>query len=266
MPSYIRDLMVRNVVLDDDAIQELNATILRRVNALNSSTQDPERQLSQIYVVRFDGRGYRTFSVDEAWSYYKSATRVERVILQAESRTGLNTNHMFGEQIEVRLDTDSQGSSHILVGGDSKDWVETTFSELETVVRRSRSLPTAIIRTQWTALVLQLLGVFAGVLLCLWLATATAPFLKDVEYPRALAFAFWFLVYSNLWTYLQQQAMRGIGMLFLSVRFSRKGEHWGLAIFRKAIEATGVAFALWVLAWLSKWALAVIAPFLVLSP
>lgn len=265
MPSFIRDVMVRNVVISDEAIQELHAALLQRVSAHNASTQDAGRQLTPVYVVRFDNRGYRTLSAEEAWSYYASADTVERVVLQAECPTGLNTNHMFGEQIEIKLDADRQATSHIIVGGESKDWVEATFTALEAALTRRKNVATAIVRTQWMALVVQLIGVAVGLLLCLWLATLSAPYLKDAEYPRALSFAFWFLVYSNLWAYIQQRALAGIGTLFPNVRFSRKGEHWTQVLLRKGVEIAGVAIFLWGLSWLTKWAASVIAPFVTTS-
>ncbi|MCK9380996.1 MAG: hypothetical protein M0P95_07995 [Sulfuritalea sp.] len=265
MPSFIRDVMVRNVVINDEAIQELNAIVSQRVAGLNASTADTERQLRQSYVVRFDNRGYRTFSAEEAWGYYKTAATVERVIFEAVSRTGLQTNDMIGEKIEVRLDSVGEATSHIIVGGDSKDWVETTFTALEAVLARRRHLATAVVRTQWMALVLQLVGVVAGVLLCLWLATLSAPYLTGIEYPRALAFAFWFLVYSNLWAFIQQRALAGIGTLFPNVRFSRESEHWTQKWLRRGLEGMGIALFLWALGWLTKWATAVIAPFVTTS-
>lgn len=265
MPSFIRDVIVSNVVMSDDAIQELNAAFLQRVAAHNASTQDMERQLTPTYVVRFDNRGYRTFSAEEAWSYYTSANTVERLVLQAECNIGISTNHRVGEQVEIKLDSDRQATSHIIVGGESKDWVEATFTALEAVLVRRKNVATAVVRTQWMALVVQLIGVSVGLLLCLWLATLSAPYLKDVEYPRALSFAFWFLVYSNLWIYIQQRTLAGIEMLFPNVRFSRKGEHWTQVLLRKGFELAGVALSLWVLGWLTKWAASVIAPFVTTS-
>lgn len=265
MPSFIRDVAVRNVVINDEAIQELNTIVLQRVAAHNVSTPDAERRLTPSYVVRFDNRGYRTFSADEAWTYYKTAATVERVIFEVVGPMGLKTNHMVGEQIEIRLDSVGEANSRIMVGGDSKDWVEATFIALEAVLARRRHVATAVVRTQWMALVLQLIGVVAGVLLCMWLATLSAPYLKEVEYPRAVAFAFWFLVYSNLWAFIQQRALAGIGTLFPNVRFSREGEHWTQVWLRRGLEAMGIAIFLWALGWLTKWAAAVIAPFVTTS-
>lgn len=265
MPSFIRDVIVSNVVMSDEAIQELNAVFLRRISTHNASTQDDERKLTPTYIVRFDNRGYRTFSAEEAWNYYRNADTAERLVLQAECTIGIRTNHMVGEQIEIKLDADRQAISHIIVGGESKDWVETTFTELEAALARCKNVMTAVVRTQWTGLVVQLIGVSFGLLLCLWLATLSAPYLKAVEYPRALSFAFWFLVYSNLWTYLQQRALAGLGALFPNVRFSRKGDHWTQVLLRKGLEVGGIAFSLWVLGWLTKWAASVIAPFVTTS-
>ncbi|WP_415301791.1 hypothetical protein [Alcaligenes sp. SJTW-7] len=257
--------MVKNIVLDDAAIQQLHRAVLQRIALHNANIQDPDFQLTPVYVVRFDNRGYKTYSEDEAWEYYKSAGTVERVVLQAESVIGVKTNYQVGAQIEIRLDTDANASSHILVGGDSRDWVETTFTALEEILSRQKSTATSVIRTQWMVLALQLIGVFAGLLLCLWLATLSAPYLSGVEYPRALSFAFWFLVYSNLWGYIQMRALTGIGIIFPTVRFSRKGEHWTQVVVRKAFETSGLAILLWALAWLTKWAASVIAPFVTLG-
>lgn len=262
MPSFLRDVFVRNVVINDEAIRELHATFLDRVAVHNQTIQDDDQRLTAQYIVRFDGRGYRTFSADEAWNFYKSAAFVERIVLQAESLIGVRTNHMWGGQIEIRLDTDRKGSSHIIVGGEVKDWVEATFSALEIVLNRRRNLATAFVRTPWTALVLQLLGVLVGILLALWLATLSAPLLKGVDYPRVVSFAFWFLVYSNLWTYLQQRALESIDDLFPNVRLSRSGDHWAHTLLRKGVEAAAVAIFLWALAWLTKWATTVIGPLL----
>lgn len=260
MPGFIRDVIVSNVVLNDDAIKDLHAIFLQRVNAHNENTVEVDRKLSPTYIVRFDNRGYRTFSADEAWGYYKNAESVERLVLQAESLTHIRSNRVFGEHIEIKLDCERQAVSHIVVGGDSKDWVEATFMELEGVLDRQKNIATALVRTQWSALVVQLIGVFFGLLLCLWLSTLSAPYLKDVEYPRALSFAFWFLVYSNLWTYIQQRTLAGLGALFPNVRFSRAGEHWTQIALRKGLELSGIALSLWILGWLTKWAASVIGP------
>ena len=265
MPNFVRDVAVKNIVVNDEALQELHRALLQRVALHNQCTQDPDLQLTPIYIVRFDNRGYRTFSENEAWEYYTSAHAVERVVLQAESAIGIKTNHLLGAQIEIRLDTEANASSHILVGGDSKDWVETTFTMLEGVLTRRKNTATVMVRTQWMVLALQLIGVLAGLLLCLWLATLSAPYLHNVEYPRALSFAFWLLVYSNLWGYIQMRTLTGIRTLFPNVRFTRKSEAWRQILARKILEIVGLAVFLWALALLTRWASSVIAPFIMLN-
>lgn len=262
MPSFLRDVLVRNVVVNDDAIKELHTIFLERVAAHNQITREDDHRLNPVYVVRFDGRGYRTFSPEEAWSFYTNANSVERVVLQAESLIGIRTNYMFGGQIEIRLDGDRKGSSHIIVGGESKDWVEATFSAFEAQLIRRKNLATSLIRTPWTILVVQVVGVLVGILLALWLATLSAPFVKGVEYPRAVSFAFWFLVYSNLWTYLQQRAVHAIDVTFPNVRLSRSTDPLIQTLLRKGLEAAAIALFLWALAWSTKWVTSVIAPLL----
>ncbi len=134
MPSFIRDVSIQNLVINDDAVKDLHSVFLERIATHNMTIEDNDHKLTPIYIIRFDGRGYRTFSSEEAWNFYKGAKSVERIVFEAASPIGIRTNHMFGGQIEIRLDTDRKGSSHIIVGGEMKDWVEATFSSLETVL------------------------------------------------------------------------------------------------------------------------------------
>lgn len=265
MPSFLRDMFIHNIALNDESLTEIHTAFTDRVNAHNQATQNEDAKLIPFYVIRFDGRGYRTFSSTEAWSFYKGANNVERIALQAESKISLQTNQSFGEKIEIRLDTDQNGSSYITIGGESKDWVETTFTTLETVINRRKDLATSIIRTHWTPLLLQVIGVVFGILLALWLGTITAPLLKGIDYPRAASFAFWLLLYSNLWTYIQQQLLRCIYALFPNVRLSRSNEHWTHALLRKGVEASAIAIMLWILSWLTTWAVSIISPFLIMK-
>lgn len=265
MPNFLRDVAVKNVVLTDDAIQELNRIVQGRIAAHNSSTPDPDRQLGLNYIVRFDSRGYRTSSQNEAWEYYVGAKKLERVVFESQSLLAIRTNNNAGEQIMIRLDTVAETTSHIIVGGESKDWVEATFTELQSTLERYKSNTTAIARSEFVKLLIQLLGIGVGVLLCLWLATLTAPYIKDVDYPRAIAFGLWFLVYSNLWTYLQLQAAVFLTHLFPSVRFSRKGTHWIERLVRKGVEGIAIALGLYLLGLFSQWALSVLAPYFLIA-
>lgn len=262
MPTFLRDLIINNLVINEEAISEINKLFLERISAHNQTTQDDEHKLIAIYIVRFDGRGYRTFSDVEAWDFYKCAKSVERIVIQAESPIGMRTNHMVGGQVEIRLDADRGGSSHIIVGGETKDWVETTFSTFENALNRHRSLSTALIRTHWATLIIQIVGVLTGILIALWLASISAPFIQGIEYPKAVSLAFWLLIYSNLWTYLQKQAIDAIYTIFPNVRFNRSSDHWAQVILRKGIETASIALFLWALAWLTKWASSVVSPLL----
>ncbi|MCI5070141.1 hypothetical protein [Acidovorax sp.] len=261
MPSYVKDTQLRNLVITDDCLKELDNVLQERVHTLNDQPQADSDLLISSYVVRFDSLGYRTYSWDEAWSNYQGAAKVERVVLAATSLSGQSTNFEKGARIELRLDKDAKGSSHLIVSGDNKDWVNTSFSTLESVLKRRRDLATMIVRTQWTILVLQLGGVFAGILLAIWLATKTAPILQGIEYPRATSFAFWLLVFSNMWPHLQQRLHAGLDALFPNVRFSRKGDHWVQTLIREGARATGIAVALWIFTWLTKWMMSVVGPF-----
>jgi hypothetical protein len=262
MPGFIQDMSIRNLVIKDEALQQLRAIIDERVKAHNAPLQaNDEQSLVPIYTVRFDNRGYRTFDVAEAWTYYTSADKVERVVVQADSIASISSARERGSFIEVRLDIEGMGS-HIQVGGVSKDWVEAGFGALSEWSARHKDLPTTVIRTGLTPLLIQLAGLGAMVLVSLWLAAILGVHLQGVEYPRVIAFALAFLVLSNIWTYAQPVLLRAVLRTFPNVRFSRKGEHLGQWLLRKLIEAVGIAFAFWVLGLGVKWATAVVAPML----
>ncbi|WP_431104346.1 hypothetical protein [Roseateles noduli] len=267
MASFLRDVAIKNVVMTEDAIQELNQVFTERIQSHNRSLrqEDSDRELLHWYIVRFDGRGYRSLSAQEAWGDYKRAQNVERVVMQAVCKRHNATNNLVGEHLDIRLDAGANTTSHIIVGGEDRDWVESTFGALETVLRRHRDAATAVIRMPWTGLLLQFLGVIVGLLLALWLSVLTAPLLKGMEYPRAVAFGLWFLAYSNLWTFLQRQAMDGIEALFPNVRFSRGGDHWVQSFMREGVKTVGVAVLLYLFGKLSVWVSTLVIP-LVTAP
>ena len=235
MQNYLRDMRIRNVVITDEALTDLNAALVKHAAAIHNTPSDNPQRLVPVYIVRFDSRGYRFFNAEEAVACYKNAKHVERVVLGAQSASSLQGSAQQSDQIEVWLDSDDNANSRVVVTGHSKQWVEEAFADLERVIARHGDLLTACIRTKGVDMVVQLAGFFGGMLAAVWLATLVAPALKALEYPTAAAFALFFIVWSSVWPYLHPQLLAGISRAFPSVRFSRRGgEHLGTTLAKSA--------------------------------
>lgn len=264
MPGFLREVLIHDVVIDDDSIRELDRIFQARVAQHNAEVTDDDRKLVFWYIVRFDNRGYRALNAEDAWAFYKGAHKVEGVVFHAESPLAKKTGGVLGTQLDICLDSTGNRISGLSVAADQRDWVESTFGEFEVVLRRRQDLVTKLVRGPTSSVLVQISGLVLGVLLSLWAATLSAPFLTGLDYPRVVAFGFWFIVFSNLWGTCQAALMTWIYRLFPNVRFATSSEPWPHKLLREGARASGIAVGLWVLGWLTKWAASIIGPFLIL--
>ena len=103
-------------------------------------------------------------------------------------------------RIELRLDTRDINACFLVASADDRDWVDASFNGLTDLLRRQRSL-SRLVHTAWTGLVVQLFGLVLGFVLSVWIGMKIAPHLK-IENSFAISFIFAFLVFSNIWMYL----------------------------------------------------------------
>lgn len=232
MGRYLRDESIKNVTVDEDILKDISDEFLSRALKINETIPESERATSTktqlvSYIIRFDRKGYRFYSIEELLKFYKSAGQVERVIICMESQESRHTNREFGCHSELRFDSNDPNNCWLSVSSEEKDWVESTYSAYRDIISAIKN-KNGIFRTSWTPLVVQVGGVIVGFLLSLVVAEKVTPLLS-VDSPFVVSFLFVLLIYSNLWMYLNQLVLKGINLSFPNVRFQRKNSyvlHW----------------------------------------
>ncbi|HCE2133759.1 hypothetical protein V3H26_22205 [Vibrio parahaemolyticus] len=247
MGRYLRDEAIKNVTVNEDILRDISDEFLYRAQKINNSLTDEEKNqgLLQIvsYVIRFDNKGYRFYTIDELLKFYKNANNVERVIICMESQQSRNTGREFGCHSELRFDSKDPNNCWLSVSSDEQDWVESAYSAYRGVIATIEN-KNGIVRTSWTTLVIQIGGVIFGFLASLVIAKKISPLLT-VDSPFVVSFLFVLLIYSNLWMYLNQLVLKSIDLTFPNVKFQRKNNyflHWTLQAVVGGIIAAFVLY------------------------
>ncbi|PAS37594.1 hypothetical protein CGT69_18235 [Vibrio cholerae] len=231
MGRYLRDESIKNITVDESVLKDISDEFLLRAISINEKLTEQEKSSGQLqfvsYVLRFDRKGYRFYSIDEFLKFYKTAKKVERVVICMESQQSKNTGREFGYHSEFRFDVNDQNNCWLAVSSEDKDWVESAYSSYRDIIARIKN-KNGFIRTQWTTLLVQIGGVILGFIISLVLAKKISPLLS-VDSPFVVSFVFLLLIYSNLWMYLNQLVLKGIDLTFPNVRFQRQNAyvlHW----------------------------------------
>jgi hypothetical protein len=229
MAHFLRDQHVQNLAISDDSLTHINAVFVERFRHLQAELEKIGQQAFLTYVIRFDNKGYRVFSLEELLNYFNQARVVERVIFSVESEKALNTNRIAGAFLELCLDAQDPSRCILASTSDNKDWAEASFASVHEAIAKFKTR-NGIARTPWTNLLVQLLGVVVIFIVSLWIASRIAPNVKT-ENAFFLSFLFILLVFSNIWGYLNQLLLFQIGKLFPNIEFVRPAKaqlHWML--------------------------------------
>ena len=229
MAHFLRDEVLKSLTIDEAVIRELdNALRASNANMPENLEQQGTGQPSIIhYVIRFDNKGYRVFSVEDLLKYFSKAKYVERVIFTAESETSIRTGRQVGSFIELALDCQDPSRCQLSVSSDNDYWVNSSFSNIKDILAGYRNR-NGWARSVWSQLIIQLIAVFVTFLGSLWAAVAFSPRIP-VENAFFLIFLFVFLVFSNLWGYLNQRLLALLDVVFPNMRFYRPNRdrlHW----------------------------------------
>jgi len=222
MGQFLRDQKVTNVTIDEATLDRLNDVFLARVATHNAGVPEGPKHVVHFYVIRFDQKGYRFVDFADVKKHFRDAGDVERVIYTMDSGENRQTQSLSGGHFELRLDAKDANSCWLTVTADNKDWVEATFSEVADILAGQRNW-SRYVRTQWTGLLIQVVGVAIGFLLSLWAALKISPRLT-IDNAFVIAFFFALLIYSNIWSYINAQIVKVIDFSFPNVRFKRAGK------------------------------------------
>lgn len=249
MAHFLRDQHVHDISLNEQALTQISNVFSERHSHLLEELKSQGKTAFFAYIIRFDNKGYRVFSLDELLRYFNQAGTVERVIFTIESDAATLSNRVAGAYLELCLDAQDANRCSLVSSSDTKDWAEVSFSAVHEVLAKHQTKHW-IARNRWIGLLVQLFGVALNFVVSLWLAFKVAPNLK-IENGFVIAFLFILLLFGNIWGYLNQALLGVIAKLFPNIEFIRPRKahlHWllqaivGSATFAVVVFALGHGF------------------------
>jgi hypothetical protein len=251
MAHFLRDKIVSNLTITEDSINQIDATFFNRIAAINSTVSEDDtsgKKAFLTYIIRFDGKGFRVFTLDELLFYFHQATEVERIIFTIETGESLRSSRQFGTFMELRLDAKDPNLCMLTVTSDNSDWVESSFSAVQDTLAKYKN-KNGYMRTPWTPLVVQVLGVVVMFFLSLWAAVKISPRVA-IENGFVFSFLFALLIFSNIWTYLNPIILSSITGIFPNIEFFRPRKdhlHW---LIKAIVGGSSLGIVLYILSWL----------------
>jgi len=230
MAQFYRDQHVTNLTINEDVLIQLNMVFERRVLNINedvAADDNTGQKAFLTYIIRFDNKGYRLFTLDDLLRYFSQAKEIERVIFTVETGKSLQTNRLVGTHLELRLDKRDPNNCYLSVTSDDGDWVDSSFSGVKDIIDKCKN-KNGWARSSWTLLSIQITGIIFGFVLSLWAAVKISPKLA-IENSFIISFLFALLIFSNTWTYLNHKIVSYINSLFPNLKFYRPTKdriHW----------------------------------------
>lgn len=244
MAHYLRDQHVHDLSINEQVLTQISTVFTERHHQLIEELAAQGKTAFFTYIIRFDNKGYRVFTLAELMRYFNQARNVERVIFTIESDAAMGSNRAIGAYLELCLDAQDPNRCVLVASSDVKDWADISFSSVHEVLEKHQTKHW-IARNRWMGLLVQLIGVAINFAISLWLAFKVAPNLK-IENSFIIAFFFILLLFGNIWGFLNQALLAFIGKLFPNIEFIRPSKaqlHWLLqAIVGSATFAVVVFF------------------------
>jgi hypothetical protein len=230
MAHFLRDRHITNLSITEDNITQLSEVLSDRANTLNSNVQkndNPDKEAALTYIIRFDDKGCRVFSLEELLRYFCLAKEVERISFTVETGESQRSSRQRGTYLELKLDGKDPNACLLIVTSDDKDWVDTSFSAIQDTLAKGKNR-NGWVRTAWTRFGVKITGITLGFILSLWAADKIAPTLA-IENSFVLTFLFVLLILSNTWTYLNQGVLSVLNKCFPNMKFclpDKEGRPW----------------------------------------
>ena len=249
MSQFLRDESIKNVTIGEYTLNSLNEFFLDRAletnNALGGENAPKDKILLPSYIIRFDNKGYRLYDFKDVLKFYSQAGEVERIFFVVDSYESVKTNRVYGTYLELKLDAKDLNNCYLIAAGDDGNWVDSAFSGVVDLLKKSHN-KNNLIRNTWTQFLVQIFGVAIGFLLSLLAGAKIAPHLS-IANSFVISFLFAFLIFSNAWGFINQQILRLLNFSFPNLRFKRSGRdalHW---LVQALIGGIVVAFTIFLL-------------------
>ena len=231
MAQYLRDELIRNINIDEDSLILLNEYLTSKGEKKNEELDEivnrTDKELHLSYIIRFDNKGYVLDHFKEIIKFYTQASSVERIIFTLESIESHSTNRNSGSYIELRLDAKDTSNCYLVASSDDENWVDSVINGLKELLIKFQN-KSKFVQNSWTIFIVQIFGVISGFVLSLWAAIKISPYLS-LENAFVISFLFIFILFSNLWTFLNNLIIKLLNYSFPILRFKRKGKeslHW----------------------------------------
>ncbi len=253
MAQYLRDLSIENLRITEERIRQLH-----RIFSLREATLNDENNplLSAVFscIIRFDNKGYRTYDPDTLIAHYQEATKIERVIFTLVS---VNVSPEEAVKMELWLDTRQNANSYFTVESNDNDWVNSSYNTISELIPNYKFWYWWL-RTPFTSLIIQLVGVAVIFLASIAIANEVAPNL-DIKEPFFLSFLFVLLVLSNFWGYINQWVLGVLSKMLPNIDFKQTDKiNWSDKIEKGGYALLGL-LGLWIIGTIAKYGLDVIA-------
>ncbi|MBN1354509.1 MAG: hypothetical protein JW994_07570 [Candidatus Omnitrophica bacterium] len=220
MSDFLRDVKLQNLELSEASLQQIYKDFKDIVDTANSSRPTPDDKLFQFHIIRFDNKGFRLVSFDDVIKHYQDARTIERLFFYIYSGKFLKMNGINGTSIELALNVLAPDKCTLTVQDDNQAWVDAIFSKLKARLDKYHG-KNYLIRNRVTGALIQLLGVFAGIIVSIWLGGKIASILT-IQHPHIFGFFVVFLVFSNLWGYLYGAIGNLLDRMFPNITFMDK--------------------------------------------
>lgn len=246
MAHYLRDQLLKNVTINADTLSQLSSVFSSRQSAINAgvSENEPDKKAFFTYIIRFDNKGYRVFSLGELLQYFDQAREVERILFTVETVESLRSNRQTGTYLELRFDQKDHNTCFLSVTSNDRDWVDASFSSVQEVLTKCKN-KNGWARSAWTQFGVQIVGVTLIFVLSLWLAARVSPKLA-IQNSFIFAFLFILLIFSNTWTYINQRILWLLNALFPNIKFYRAGKDRFTWLMQAVVGGIVVAIVLYV--------------------
>lgn len=245
MAQFLRDAHITNTKVTEDMLHQLTEVFANRAQPLiDAAGAEEDRKPFLTFIIRFDGKGYRLFSLDELVRHFKRARQVERIIITVETTSSLRSNRLVGEHLEIRFDDQEEKNCYISVTSDDSDWVDASYSSVMDIVNKHKTR-NGIARSGWSTLTIQLFGVIAGFGLSLWAASRISPSLS-IENAFVIAFFFALLIFSNAWSYINGIVLARVHKMFPNIQFYRPDKDRINWLMQALIGGVATAFMLYI--------------------
>jgi len=212
MADYLKDINIKFLTLQSKDLDDIHLEI-DRIYRDAFKTDDT---LQFQFILRYDGIGIIRNDFTEIKNCFDKAKIVERLVFKMTSNA---PDYLNRKSIEIRLDKDSIDNSILIIFDNDESWVDNTFKHLEARLDTLKN-KNHFAHSNLVEFFIQIVGVLIGLLITFIASTLLAPKipLNDSFF---IVFIGFFLIFSNLWTYI-----------LISIR-KLKNRLWGNISFKK---------------------------------